>query len=344
MNANTFGQQFRVTTFGESHGVALGCVIDGCPAGVRFDEKILQLNLDRRRPGNLEIVTARNETDAPEILSGVFEGATLGTPIAVLVRNNDQKSADYKKIKSNARAGHADDVWKKKFGRSDFRGGGRSSGRETVARVIAGSFAQMMMRQVSPQTKVFGWIESVGKMSANEEIIASILKNKSKLKQAEAETLRFFGKNKTDLVEMLTAAKTAGDSYGAVLKIAILNPPPSLGEPVFRKFKSDLAMAMLSVGATCGFDFGAGFDAAYASGIDFHTSENQKQYGGIRGGITTGENIFFRVFIKPTSSILDVAKKGRHDPCIGIRALAVLEAMSFLVLADQYLMSKTNRL
>ena len=347
MKPNIFGDRFCVTSFGESHGVGLGCVIDGCPAGLTWDEKILHNNLGRRRPGSLEIVTARNEKEIPEIISGVFEGKTLGTPIAVLIRNTDQQSADYAKIKKTPRAGHADDVWKTKFGFSDHRGGGRSSGRETVSRVIAGSVAQMLMKRVSPKTKVFGWIESIGEMSSDPHAVQAILKSKTKLAAADSEVFRFYGSQKSQVMEMLKKAKADGESYGAVLRIEILNPPASLGEPVFRKFKSDLAMAMMSVGATCGFDFGAGFESVSVPGSQFHHTmgqKNQKQYGGIRGGITTGEDISFRVFIKPTSSILDVAKKGRHDPCIGIRAVPVFEAMAYLVLADQYLMARSNRL
>jgi chorismate synthase len=346
MGPNTFGHRFCVTTFGESHGPGLGCVIDGCPAGTVFDEKTLRSNLDRRKPGNLDIVTARTEAEVPEILSGVFEGKTLGTPIAVLVRNTDQKSEDYKNIKSLSRVGHADDVWKLKFGISDHRGGGRSSGRETLSRVIAGSFAQMMLKKVSPKTRVFGWLESIGDNFSNEKIVRNILKNKKKLDQAENEVLRFFGSDKQKVISKLRRAKADGESYGAVIKIVILNPPQFLGEPVFRKFKSDLAMAMMSVGATSGFDFGQGFESVKLPGTKFHKMHargSAQQYGGIRGGITTGEEISFRVFVKPTSSILDIAKKGRHDPCIGIRAVPVFEAMTNLVLADQYLMMKTNR-
>lgn len=348
MKPNTFGDRFCVTSFGESHGVGLGCVIDGCPAGLTWNQEILQNNLNRRRPGSLDIVTARNEKEIPEVISGVFEGKTLGTPIAVWVRNTDQKSSDYSQIKKKPRAGHADDMWKMKFGFSDHRGGGRSSGRETVSRVIAGSVAQMLMKRVSPKTKVFGWIESIGEMSSDEKEVQALLKNKKKQDKAETEIFRFYGKQRNETMEMLKQAKLNGESYGAVLKIGILNPPPSLGEPVFRKFKSDLAQAMMSVGATSGFDFGAGFTAAKVPGTKFHSTKHPETgpgtYGGIRGGITTGEDIFFRVAVKPTSSILDVAKKGRHDPCIGIRALSVFESMAYLVLADQYLMAKSNRL
>jgi chorismate synthase len=349
MNPNTFGNRFCVTTFGESHGIGVGCVIDGCPAGVFFDPSILKANLDRRRPGSSDLVTSRKEEEIPEILSGIFNGKTLGTPIAIIVRNTDQRSDDYAKIKTSPRTGHADDVWKIKFGLSDHRGGGRSSGRETLSRVLAGSLAQMLMHKVASKTKVFGWIESIGPCSSDQKVIDGILKSKLKLKAAETENFRFFGSQKNEVLNLLKSAKESGESYGAVLKIVISNPPKSLGEPVFRKFKSDLAMAMMSVGAASGFDFGAGIDSVDLPGTLFHqigpkkSKSSQEQYGGIRGGITTGEDITFRIFVKPTSSILDIAKKGRHDPCIGIRALAVFEAMTYLVLADQYLMMKTNR-
>lgn len=341
MSANQFGSRFVITSFGESHGAALGVVIDGCPAGVRFDEALLKKELERRRPGHHgsgQVVSGRQETDTPEILSGVFEEQTLGTPIAIMVRNQDARSQDYKEIKQNARAGHADDMWKKKFGHSDHRGGGRSSGRETVSRVMAGAVAQMMMKHVSAPTKVIGYASQIGPISLTEQERQEVLN-----KDVDSYQARFPSARDQEVRELLQKAQEQGDSFGGVAEILIQNPPAFLGQPVFHKLKSDLAQAFLSVGATNGFELGLGFDSVGVKGTDFHQG-SQSVYGGIRGGISTGESVLLRVSFKPTSSILDVAKKGRHDPCVVTRAIPVLEAMTWLVLADHYLWSKTDRI
>jgi chorismate synthase len=314
VNANSFGSRFVVTTFGESHGAAMGVVIDGCPAGIHFDEDLLRRELEKRKPGKA-ITTARAETDQYEILSGVFENKTLGTPISIIVRNVDAKSSDYDK--QTVRAGHADDVWQNKFGHRDYRGGGRSSGRETVCRVIAGAVARMFLvdLQVTASAIQIGPI----KLKNNE----SPFDNK-------------------EVQELLIKAKEEGKSYGGIAEITVNNPPPSLGQPLFHKLKADLASAYMGIGATIGVEFGEGFAAAHAEGSQWHNT-NQEGYGGIRGGISTGEKIISRVAFKPTSSVLDVAKKGRHDPCIVPRALPVLEAMTYLVLADHVLWSRTDQ-
>lgn len=341
MSANQFGSRFVITSFGESHGTALGVVIDGCPAGVRFDEALLKKELERRRPGHHgsgQIVSGRQETDAPEVLSGIFEGQTLGTPIAIIVRNQDARSQDYKDIKTSPRAGHADDMWKNKFGHSDHRGGGRSSGRETVSRVMAGSVAQMMMKHVSAPTKVIGYASQIGPFTLTQEEREQVTS-----KNIDSFQARFPSARDHEVDALLKKAQEQGDSYGGVAEILIQNPPAYLGQPVFHKLKSDLAQAFLSVGATNGFELGLGFDAVDVKGTDFHQG-SQAAYGGIRGGISTGESILLRVSFKPTSSILDVAKKGRHDPCIVTRAIPVLESMTWLVLADHYLWSKTDRI
>lgn len=330
MSANSFGQIFKISSFGESHGVGLGVVIDGCPAGVTFREDILRDFLERRRPGANAAVSARAEDDQYEILSGVFEGRTLGTPIAILVRNKDQRSQDYEAIKNAPRAGHADDVWRAKFGHSDHRGGGRSSGRETLARVLGGAFAKMLMLE-KEKTQVLSFPKNIGPLQIfDTDLVEGEIYNLSPAKQKE-------------ISEFLVAAKAEGQSYGGVAEVRVTQVPPNLGQPVFHKFKADLAAAMMSIGATSGFELGEGFAAFTAKGTEFHSSSEQKQYGGIRGGITTGEPIVFRVAFKPTSSILDVAKKGRHDPCIVLRALSVVEAMTWLVLADHYLWSRVDR-
>ncbi|WP_374029293.1 chorismate synthase [Bdellovibrio bacteriovorus] len=341
MSANQFGSRFTITSFGESHGSALGVVIDGCPAGVKFDENLLRKEMERRRPGHHgsgQVVSGRQETDEPEVLSGVFDQTTLGTPIAIIVRNQDARSQDYKEIKTSPRAGHADDMWRNKFGHSDHRGGGRSSGRETVSRVMAGAVAQMMLRHVSAPTRVVGYASQIGPFILTDEERSQVLQ-----KDVDSYQARFPSARDQEVGEMLKKAQEQGESHGGVAEILIQNPPAYLGQPVFHKLKSDLAQAFLSVGATNGFELGLGFDSAAIKGTSFHQG-SQSHYGGIRGGISTGENILLRVSFKPTSSILDVAKKGRHDPCIVTRAIPVLEAMTNLVLADHYLWSKTDRI
>lgn len=344
MSANQFGSRFTLTSFGESHGTALGVVIDGCPAGVTFDEALLKKEMQRRRPGHHggqggaeQIVSGRQEADAVEVLSGVFEGQTLGTPIAMIVRNQDARSQDYAQIKTNARAGHADDMWKHKFGHSDHRGGGRSSGRETVSRVMAGSVARMLMKQISAPTKVIGYASQIGPITLTAQERAQVANV-----DIDSYKARFPSSRDSEVGELLKKAQEQGDSYGGIAEILIENPPAHLGQPVFHKLKSDLAQAFLSVGATNGFELGLGFDSSDVQGTKFHQG-SQDVYGGIRGGMSTGESILLRVSFKPTSSIMDVAKKGRHDPCIVTRAIPVLEAMTWLVLADHYLWSKTDR-
>jgi chorismate synthase len=320
MSANIFGERFKFISFGESHGPAYGVVIEGMPANIQIDEQLLNKNMQRRRPGQGDHTTARNESDVPEILSGVFEGKSLGTPITVIVRNSDQRSGDYDQIKIAPRIGHADDVWKNKFGHADHRGGGRSSGRETLCRVIAGSFAQMIFQSLKFKTEVYAFAEQIGphKLTESKDL---------------PENIKSF----------LSEAKTQGESYGGIVKCRIQQTPKNLGQPIFHKLKSDLASAMMGLGAVEGFEFGAGFASAMIKGSDFHSKAESENYGGIRGGISTGEEITFRVAFKPTSSITDVAKKGRHDPCIIPRALPVVEAMAWCVLADHLLWCRTDQ-
>ncbi len=341
MSASQFGSRFTLISFGESHGTALGVVIDGCPAGLKFDDQLLRKELERRRPGfhgSGQIVSGRHETDQPEVLSGVFEGKTLGTPIAILVRNQDARSQDYSQIKTSPRAGHADDMWKGKFGHSDHRGGGRSSGRETVARVMAGAVAQMMMKHTHSSCRVIGYASQIGPFQLTDTERKSVTQ-----KDVDGFQARFPSERDGEVGELLKKAQQDGDSYGGVAEILIKSPPSYLGQPVFHKLKADLAQAYLSVGATSGLELGLGFDAAVSKGAEFHQG-SQDVYGGIRGGIATGEDILLRISFKPTSSILDVAKKGRHDPCIVTRAIPVLEAMTWIVLADHYLWSRTDRI
>ncbi|OQW50421.1 MAG: chorismate synthase [Proteobacteria bacterium SG_bin7] len=321
MSASRFGNRFVITTFGESHGAAMGVVIDGCPAGVFFDEKLLISELDKRKPGVSQITSGRKEADVYEVLSGVFEGITLGTPIAIIVRNRDTKSEDYNDLKSNFRAGHADDVWQNKFGIRDHRGGGRSSGRETISRVIAGSVAHMVLNDFGIKLNVSSFAKQIGPVNLNEN--ESVFDNR-------------------EVQELLLKAKEDGRSYGGIAEVIVENLPANLGQPVFHKLKADLASAYMGIGATIGVEFGEGFEATKEEGSKWHY-EGQSGYGGIRGGISTGEKINVRVAFKPTSSVLDVARKGRHDPCIVPRALPVLEAMTYLVLVDHVLWSRTDR-
>lgn len=322
MSANTFGERLKVTTFGESHGPAYGVVIDGMPAGLPVNEELLKSNLRRRRPG-ANYTTSRNESDQYEVLSGIFEGKTLGTPIAVVVRNTDQKSEDYADTQLTPRIGHADDTWKSKFAHVDFRGGGRSSGRETLCRVIAGSFAEMLVKSVSLQTTVDAYPIQIGEFDLSKNLQSEL---------------------PSEVKSYLEKAKESGESYGGVALVCVGEPPRNLGQPVFHKIKNDLASAIFSLGAVTGLELGSGFSATEIKGTEFHQTMTSGHYGGIRGGITTGECISVKVAFKPTSSIKDIAKKGRHDPCIVPRALPVLEAMTWLVLADHYLWSKTDRL
>ena len=328
-----------MTSFGESHGPALGVVIDGLPAGVVWQQEILDLELARRRPGQSKVVSGRAEADSVEILSGVFEGRTLGTPIAAIVRNHDARSEDYKSIATSPRRGHADDVWKTKFGHVDPRGGGRSSGRETVSRVIAGSVARMFLKQAAPNVAVTGFASQIGPYQLSENDLVGLTGER-----VDLFTARFPSTDKSrDVETLLLNAKAEGHSYGGVAEIWVDGVPQGLGQPVFRKIKADLAAAAMSLGATASFEIGEGSESSQAEGSVFHANRDAV-YGGIRGGITTGERLRFRVVFKPTSSVLDVAKKGRHDPCIVPRAIPVLEAMTAFVLADHLLWSRGDRI
>jgi chorismate synthase len=342
MAGSSFGKVFRITTFGESHGPAMGVVIDGCPAGVTWDGELLEAELARRRPGRTAIDSARAEMDEPHVLSGVFEGRTLGTPIAVIVHNKDARSADYEDIKAAPRQGHADDVWVVKFGHADHRGGGRSSGRETLSRVIGGAVAQMVIGAISPGTVVLGFARQIGPIALDDDELAGVERFLG-TDDLDELTARFPHDDKAqDIERLLTEAKDTGTSYGGVAEVWVEAPPAGLGQPVFDKLKADLAKAALSIGATTAFELGAGFGATAAEGSEFHRRTDQGGYGGVRGGISTGERIVFRVHFKPTSSVLDTARKGRHDPCIVPRAIPVLEAMTRLVLADHILAARAD--
>lgn len=353
--ANQFGNLFRVTTFGESHGEALGCVIDGCPAGVSIRKEEIQMALDRRRPGQVAWTSARNETDEVEILSGLHDGVTLGTPIAMLVRNRDARSADYGVLEASlktghvARPGHADDQWREKFGVSDSRGGGRASGRETVARVMAGAIAKNAARRLAEagsglDLRVFGFATEIAGIAINSDERGAVLRSAKEF-PADAFAARIPSLEKSREVETkLVDAVANGLSYGGVAEIVIVGAPRGLGQPVFHKLKADLASAYMGVGATSGIEIGDGFDAVAEEGTEFHGGTGTERYGGIRGGISTGEPIVSRIAFKPTSTVMDLAKRGRHDPCIVPRAIPVLEAMTWLVLCDHLLWQRLDRI
>lgn len=323
MRGNHFGKLFSFMSFGESHGPALGVVIDGVPSNLTFSLEALQVELDRRAPGRLKGTTSRSEKDQAEVLSGVFEGKTLGTPIAVVVRNHDQRSEDYRSLRETYRPGHADETTQKKFGIRDHRGGGRSSGRETLARVIAGYFARL----ICPDIQVQGFIKKLGPFTYDQmpkEIFS------------ELNPYSFPRLEKTQEMETyLLDLKKRGESRGGEVALLIKGVPAGLGEPVFDKLKADLAKALMSVGAVVGFSFGWGTKMADLDGSE--VSKQREAFGGIEGGITNGEDIALTVTFKPTSTVGEKAQAGRHDPCIMPRAIPVLEAMVYCVLADHLL-------
>jgi chorismate synthase len=305
---NTFGRVFAVTSWGESHGPALGCVIDGCPPGLQLSEADIQKDVDRRRPGTSRFTTQRREPDQVKIMSGVFEGMTTGTPISLMVQNEDQRSRDYEKIKDRFRPGHADYTYQQKYGFRDYRGGGRSSARETVVRVAAGAVARKYLREKLPELENFIW-----------------------------------------------ALREAGDSIGARVTVIAKGVPPGLGEPVFERLDADLASAMMGINAVKGVEIGAGFKAVTQRGSEHRdpltpTGFKSNHAGGVLGGISSGQDIVVSIALKPTSSItlpgetidihgapVEISTTGRHDPCVGLRATPIAEAMLALVLMDHYL-------
>ncbi|HXH76398.1 MAG TPA: chorismate synthase [Bacteriovoracaceae bacterium] len=323
MAGNSFGSMFKFTTFGESHGEALGVIIDGLPAGLNYSMDDLKAELKRRAPGHHQVHTGRKEDDLPEILSGVFEGKTLGTPLTVIVRNTAQRSQDYDALKAEYRPGHADKTTMQKYGFRDHRGGGRASGRETVARVIAGYFAGLIL----PQVSFYAYIAQLAHFKL-EELPADHLVDRGEINVPD--------KNMTkEVISFLTKCKTDGESAGGIVNLSIKGSPAGLGEPVFDKLKAELAKAMLSIPACVGMSLGAGFDLALRPGSE--TSKDRTNFGGIEGGITNGEEIFLKVAFKAPSTVGKKAQEGRHDPCILPRVIPVVEAMAKVVMADHYL-------
>lgn len=355
MSSNTFGKIYSFTTFGESHGEALGVVIDGMPANVDVDLDLLYSDLNRRRPGQSSLSTQRKEGDKPEILSGVFENKTTGTPIAVIVKNTDQRSKDYSNVAHSFRPGHADFTYSEKYGIRDYRGGGRSSGRETIARVIAGSFAKMALKHFS--ISVNAGLVGVGEVKAQYNnweppFDPPLYAPKGPWEESMRETIE--------------DARRNGDSVGSVVECRIDGVPTGLGEPAFEKLDAVLAHSMFSLGAVKGFEVGSGFSSSQKKGSENNDSirSNGKETffetnnaGGILGGISNGDQIVFRTYFKPTPSIsltqktindenqdIDLSIVGRHDPCIGVRAVVVVEAMASTVILDFLLRRRCDRI
>ena len=351
MAGNTFGNLFKVTTFGESHGVAIGGIIDGCPAGITLDLKEIQAELDRRRPGQSAIVTQRKEPDTVEFYSGIFEGVTTGTPIGFAIKNANQKSKDYSHIKDSYRPSHADYTYDQKYGVRDYRGGGRSSARETASRVVAGAIA----KQVLPEIKINAYVSAVGPLKLN--------KNHTELDFSLTESNIVRCPDTEMAIEMenyIKQIRKEGDTVGGIVSCAISGVPVGLGEPVFDKLHAELGKAMLSINAVKGFEYGSGFEGAVLKGSQhndlFNTDGTTKTNlsGGIQGGISNGMDIYFNVAFKPVATIMQdqetidkagnmvtMQGKGRHDPCVVPRAVPIVEAMAALVLVDYWLLNKT---
>src|ERR1700730_4732514 len=352
--ANTFGQLFRMTTFGESHGGGIGVVIDGCPPKIDISEADIQRELNRRRPGQSKITTQRQEEDRCEILSGVFEGRTLGTPIGILVRNKDARPQDYAATKEKFRPSHADFTYEAKYGIRNWQGGGRASARETIGRVAAAVVARKVLRSFYPKIDIVAYVAQI------HQLVTQIDRSKVKIADVDANIVRCPDKAAAKkMISLIEKTRAEGDSLGGVIQCVVRDAPVGLGEPVFDKLEADLAKAMLSLPATKGFEIGSGFSATRMKGSEHNdpfeirggrvrTSTNYS--GGIQGGISNGEDIYFRVAFKPNAPIsreqktvsasreqTKLAPRGRHDPCVLPRAVPMIEAMAALVLCDHAL-------
>ncbi len=350
MSGNTIGKLFKLTTFGESHGEALGGIIEGCPSGIELDLNAIKIEMSRRKPGQSSIVTQRKEEDDVQFLSGLFEGKTTGTSIGFLIKNNNQKPEDYSDIKSTYRPSHADYVYEKKYGIRDYRGGGRSSARETASRVVAGAIA----KQIIPTIKINAFVSSVGDIYLNkpyQELDFSKIESNS-VRCPDSETA-------TKMENLIKEVKKDGDTIGGTITCVLQNVPIGLGEPVFDKLHADLGKAMLSINAVKGFEYGSGFCGSQMKGSEHNDLYNPdgttktNLSGGIQGGISNGMDIYFRVAFKPVATLIqkqevldnqgnlvELQGKGRHDPCVLPRAVPIVEAMAAIVLADFYLLNK----
>lgn len=353
MAGNTFGSIFKLITFGESHGVAIGGVIDGCPAGIKVDFDAIQLEMNRRKPGQSTIVTQRKEPDAVKFLSGIFEGTTTGTPIGFIIENTNQKPKDYTHIKDVFRPSHADYTYFEKYGQRDYRGGGRSSARETACRVVAGALAKQFLKTI----EINAYTSSVGEMVLN--------KSYKELNLANAETNDVRCPDSEVAAQMISKIKSIrkqGDTIGGVISCIIKNVPIGLGEPVFDRLHAQLGKAMLSINAVKGFQYGSGFKGTQLKGSQHNDSFNPNGStktnlsGGIQGGISNGMDIYFDVAFKPVATIMkaqdtidnkgkkiEMQGKGRHDPCVVPRAVPIVEAMAALVLADFILLNRLSK-
>ena len=350
MSGNSFGNSFIVTTFGESHGVALGCVVDGCPPGLEISEEDIQKELDKRKPGSSKYTTQRKENDEVEILSGVFEGVTTGTPIGLLIRNKDQKSKDYDELKNLFRPSHADYVYSKKYGIRDHRGGGRSSARETAMRVASGAIAKKYLNE-KLGINIRGYLSQIGSIKVSNIDFEQI--NQNPFFCPDSEIL-------LDIENLIDELREDGDSVGAKIDISVSNMPVGIGEPVFDKLEADLAKGLMSINAVKGFEIGKGFGLVASKGSESRDEMTPEGYlsnnsGGISGGISTGQEIKISIALKPTSSISkegqtidaegesqQIQVQGRHDPCVGVRATPIAEAMTALVIMDHFLRNRAQ--
>jgi len=354
---NSYGTLFRITTFGESHGPSIGVIIDGCPAGLAIDENFIQSELDRRKPGQSKITTQRKEDDTFKILSGVFEGISTGTPIAIVIENQDQRSKDYSHIENTFRPSHADYTYEAKYGHRDHRGGGRSSARETAARVAAGAIAKLLLKQSGIDIAAF--VSQVGDIKADHYTNLDLTKTEDNIVRCPDQ------KTAEKMIALIDEVRLNRDTVGGIVTCVVKNTPVGLGEPVFDKLHAELGKAMLSINAVKGFEYGSGFE-----GIKLHGSEHNDEFykegdrirtktnhsGGVQGGISNGEDIYFNVAFKPVATIMQdqqsvdkeghsttVSGKGRHDPCVVPRAVPIVEAMAALVLADFMLRARTSK-
>ncbi len=355
---NTYGTLFKISTFGESHGLAIGVVIDGCPAGLEIDEAFIQAELTRRKPGQSKITTQRKEDDTFKILSGVFEGKTTGAPIAIVIENQDQRSKDYSHIENTFRPSHADFTYQEKYGIRDYRGGGRSSARETAARVAAGAIAKLFLRKY--QIEINAFVSQVGELKAPHYTALDLSTTEDNIIRCPDPAIA------EKMIALIDRVRLDRDTIGGIVTCVIKNTPVGLGEPVFDKLHAELGKAMLSINAVKGFEYGSGFegvqlrgsqhnDEFYNEGGRIRTKTNHS--GGVQGGISNGEDIYFNVAFKPVATIMQdqhtvdkdgndaiVSGKGRHDPCVVPRAVPIVEAMAALVVVDFLLRAKVNRL
>tara|TARA_B100000497_G_scaffold112188_1_gene132893 strand:- start:4345 stop:5409 length:1065 start_codon:yes stop_codon:yes gene_type:complete len=354
MAGNSFGALFKLTTFGESHGSAIGGVIDGCPAGLKIDFNSLKKDMIRRMPGQSKITTSRKEPDTVQFLSGIFEGITTGTPLAFIIENTNQKPKDYSHIKDVYRPSHADYTFEKKFGHRDYRGGGRASARETACRVVAGAIAKQLIKDI----KITAFVSSVGDIYINKPY------QDLDFNKIEATIVRCPDLHVADkMIQKIEEVKKTGDTLGGTVMCVLQNVPVGLGEPVFEKLHAQLGKAMLSINAVKGFEYGSGFCATSMKGSEHNDLFNEdgttqtNLSGGIQGGISNGMDIYFRVAFKPVATLIQQQQalnsegnlvqmkgKGRHDPCVVPRAVPIVEAMAALVLADFALINKTNKI